>query len=304
MGDVTLPSGGRESSGESRLPNQESADAAPDVGGWWRDRRRNLGPYTSPPVSLVTVVLRPSVVTLTLSDPERRNALSGAMFDALEAALAGVAADARSSVLRLRGDGPAFCAGFDLAACVDDAALLATFIRRLSRLNRQLRRLPQVVVAEVQGAALAGGCAMLSACDFVCVAPDAQLGYPVHRIGVSPAVSLPTLLGAAGGAARPLLMSSEVVDGRRARSIGLASHCAESAAGLPQFVDALCASLGLKGPRALAATKSWLNELDGSNLDDAFDRTADGSAALCDGDECVSMLRAFWAARRGRPGAN
>ena len=247
---------------------------------------------------LVRLELDVPCVTLTLCDPARRNAMSTAMFDALGAAVAAAGRHETSAVLRIRGEGPAFCAGFDLGACVEDRTLLASFIRRLSRLNRAVRRLRQVVVVEVQGAALAGGCALLSACDFVCVAPDATLGYPVHRIGVSPAVSLPTLRAATGGAARPLVLGGALVDGRTALRIGLATHCSSDAAALPALVDDLVARLASKGPQALAATKRWLNELDGSDRDDAFDRTAEGSARLCDGDECVAMLHAFWNARK------
>jgi methylglutaconyl-CoA hydratase len=249
-------------------------------------------------VPLVRLELRQPCVTLTLADPDRRNALSTAMFDALEAGVAAVGRHESSWILRIRGEGPAFCAGFDLGACIADRTLLATFIRRLSRLNRTIRRLRQVVVVEVHGAALAGGCALLSACDFVCVAPDATLGYPVHRIGVSPAVSLPTLTSATGGSARPLTLGGDLIDGPSALRIGLATHCAPSPDRLPALVDELVEQLASKGRVALGATKRWLNELDGSLHDQAFERTAEGSAALCAGDECVSMLNTFWNTRK------
>jgi enoyl-CoA hydratase/carnithine racemase len=249
-------------------------------------------------VPLVRLEFPGRTATLTLADAERRNAMSVAMFDALESAVAAVARHEASVVLRIRADGPAFCAGFDLGACVADSTLLASFIRRLSTLNRSIRRLRQVVVVEVQGAALAGGCAMLSACDFVCVAPDVTLGYPVHRIGVSPAVSLPTLTQATGGAARPLTLGGDLIDGRTALRIGLATHCAAAPDALPSLVDGLVERLLTKGPNALAATKRWLNELDGSDRDDAFERTAEGSAALCGGSECLAMLTTFWNSRK------
>lgn len=244
---------------------------------------------------MVEVELFPRVATITLNDPDRRNALSEAMFTALESGLAAAAGHEPSSVLRLRGAGSAFCAGFDLAACVDAPAVLADFIRRLSGLLRTIRRMRHVVVAEVRGSALAGGCALLSACDFVCVATDARLGYPVHRIGISPAVSLPTLRCGAGGAARSILLSGDLVDGPTARSLGLATHVSDD----PSVdADRLCASLAEKGPHALAATKRWLNELDGSDRDEAFDATSEGTALLSTGEESQRLLREFWGARR------
>jgi len=155
------------------------------------------------------------------------------------------------------------------------------------------------VIAQVHGAALAGGCALLAGCDFVVTSPDAQLGYPVHRIGVSPAVSLPALVAGAGhGGARRITMGGDIFDGAQAVRIGLASHCAPSAAELEPFVDALADRLMGKGPHAMRATKRWLNELDGS-ADPVLHRHAElASAAAASGDEFAGLLRAFWEARQ------
>jgi len=243
--------------------------------------------------------------TLTLADPARRNAMGTAMFAALDAALtaaearAGAALGDRIDLLLLRGEGPAFCAGFDLGACVDRSALLADFVHALSRCVQRLRRLPCPVVAQVQGAALAGGCAVLAGCDFVVVAPDAQLGYPVHRIGVSPAVNLPALLAnALPGRVRALTMGGALLDGQQAVAQGLATQCADTAETLPAETDALVERLLAKGPEALRATKHWLNELDGSGDPARYPAAAAASAAAADGAEFPTMLRDFWAKQR------
>lgn len=248
---------------------------------------------------------------ITLADPGRRNALGTAMFTALHERLlvAALAADDRllrpdgtpagADVVVLRGEGQSFCAGFDLAACVDSPALLRTLVMELSRAVQSLRALGIPVIAQVQGSALAGGCALLAGCDFVVVAPDAQLGYPVHRIGVSPAVTVPALMGGAGaGAARAITVGGRVHDGAEAMRAGLATHCARSAGSLQHEVDALADLLVSKGPRALRATKRWLNELDGSMQEARFLHAAEASAAAADGDEFARMLREFWAARQ------
>lgn len=163
---------------------------------------------------------------------------------------------------------------------------------------RALRALPVPVVAEVQGAALAGGCALLAGCDFVMVAPDARLGYPVHRIGVSPAVTLPALMANAGaGRSREIAMGGALYDGAEAVRVGLAARCAASALALPAEARSLCEALARKGPHALRATKAWLNDLDGTRSDARFEHTAAASAAAAEGDEFATLLRAFWAAR-------
>lgn len=247
---------------------------------------------------------------ITLCDPARRNALGEAMFAALHERLlvAALAADGRllaadgsakgADVVLLRAEGPSFCSGFDLGTCVERPATLRAYVHELSRAVRALRTLPVPVIAEVRGTAAAGGCALLAGCDFVVVAPDVQLGYPVHRIGVSPAVTLPALSANAGhGPARSVAMGGAMHDGPSAVRAGLATHCAADAASLAAQVDALAGTLASKGPIALRATKRWLNELDGS-ADEARHLHAEAaSAAAADGDEFATMLRAFWSSR-------
>ena len=238
------------------------------------------------------------IAMISLNDPAKRNALSLPMFDALDQSLARIASDSAIHVVVLRGEGAAFCAGFDLGAAVEQSDLLPQYIARLSLLNRGLRRLPQVVVAAVHGAAIAGGCAILSACDFVVVAADARVGYPVHTIGISPAVTIPTLRLAIGdGAARNLLLSGELIDGVEAHRRGMATHLALSPeAALAQAMERARA-LAQKPPKALRTTKAWLNELDGSLRDAPFDATAQDSAAASMHDQSRAMLRAFWSRR-------
>jgi enoyl-CoA hydratase/carnithine racemase len=156
------------------------------------------------------------------------------------------------------------------------------------------------IIAAVEGPALAGGCALLSACDFVVVAEGALLGYPVHRIGVSPAVTTPTLLAAIGsGAARSLLFAGELLDAKRSVEIGLATRTA-AAGEARRHARALAEALATKGHAAMRATKRWLNELDGTDRDDAFDRAAAVSVEVSEGEEARAMLAAFWSSRGGR----
>lgn len=240
------------------------------------------------------------VAELTLRDAPRRNALGTAMFDALHAALSAAhdRPTERMRVLLLRGDGPVFCGGFDLSECVQRPATLRTLVERLSAAVRSLRALPVPVVAQVQGAALAGGCALLAGCDFVVVSPDAQLGYPVHRIGVSPAVSLPALLPMAGaGRAREAAMGGTLYTGSEAVRVGLATQVAPSTGDLAAAVQALGERLASKGPHALQVTKAWLNELDGTMDAARFVHAAAASAAAAEGDEFATLLAAFWSQR-------
>jgi enoyl-CoA hydratase/carnithine racemase len=107
---------------------------------------------------------------------------------------------------------------------------------------------------------------------------------------------------AIGGAARPLALSGDLLDGPAALALGLAARCAPPEA-LSATVAELLRALSTKGPHALAATKRWLNELDGTVRDDAFLRTSEASAALVAGEETREMLHTFWESRRRSRGA-
>lgn len=239
------------------------------------------------------------VAGVTLNDPDRRNALGLAMFNGLDDALTRLHTNDSVNVVVFRGAGSAFCAGFDLAAAVEQPELMGTYIERLSGVLRAIRRLPQTVIASVHGAAIAGGCAMLSACDFLCVSDEATLGYPVHALGVSPAVTLPTLMQLIGeDPARSLVMTGRVIDGIEAQRIGLASHRAPNDEELVAVTNELAQRLASHGLNALRVTKAWMNELDGSMDDSRFDAPVRGSTPLASGDEAAHRLREFWNSRR------
>lgn len=197
-----------------------------------------------------------AIERLVLSRPERRNALTPAMLEDLAEHIE-LAHDAH--VLLLLGDGKVLCAGFDLDLCVGDEgdANLRRLLDGLSRCIVAMRALPCPVVIGVQGAAIAGGCALLGGGDVAIAHPDAKLGYPVTRLGISPAVSAP-FMGVAPGQGRRLLLDPGLIDGRRAHEIGLVHELSdEPAARALEVAEELAA----KPAQSLATTKRWLNEL-------------------------------------------
>jgi enoyl-CoA hydratase/carnithine racemase len=168
----------------------------------------------------------PSITVLTLNRPDRLNALTDELIDALYAALDAADADSDCQVVVLTGAGRGFCAGFDLSS--DTAAELSTGDRESprSRLRGQyrwagiparIRSLRVPVVAAVNGAAAGGGLAIALAADLrVCsssakfVVANVKLGLSGGEMGI--AYLLPRLVGTAGAAelmltGRPLLAS-------------------------------------------------------------------------------------------------
>ena len=235
------------------------------------------------------------VASVTLCDAARRNALSTAMFADFTHSLDELQSTTpQPTVLILRSEGAHFCSGFDLAAIVQAPLLAIELLASLSHIIRRLKRLDAIVIAEVRGAALAGGCALLTACDFVVAAPDAQLGYPTHRIGISPAVSIPSLLPKTRGATRSLLVSNDIVSGTRAHALGLVTHVADDP---HTAANALATQLLCKEPVALRATKRYFNTLENTDENAVFDAALHASAQLAHGEEFTRMLTAFWAAK-------
>jgi methylglutaconyl-CoA hydratase len=243
---------------------------------------------------LVKTSIANGIATLELARPEARNALSRELIAELGAAVDAIGRDASVRVLVLGGEGKSFCAGMDLKAVADDPIAMGEMLRALSRASRAIRRLSIPTIARVQGAAIGGGCGLMVVCDFAVTHAEAKLGYPEVDLGICPAVVAPWLMKKIGaGAARAMLLAGGTMSGEEGFRRGLATHLvAES--DLVATAQQLAERLAKGGPKALAATKHWLNELDGS-LDDAIaDEAAEISARIIAGDEAQSRLRAAW----------
>lgn len=239
---------------------------------------------------------RRTVAVVTIDRQEKRNALTPSLLENIAGVAALVhAGEGKAHAIVLAGAGPTFCSGFDLALCKADPMMMADLLTRLSRAVRALRNCTVPVVAAAQRAAIAGGCALLAGCDFVITDADAKLGYPVVRLGVSPAVSSTTLRLAIGqGHARERLLDPELITGVEAARIGLASECVDSPEDvLPRAIE-LATTLARKPHHALVATKRWLNEIDGSTNSALHDAALSASLALAGGEEEQLRLKALW----------
>ncbi len=247
-------------------------------------------------MSLIDVQHDSGICTLTLNRPEKRNALSPELISELEDQLAAVGTDAHLRVLILAGAGKSFCAGMDLQGVLDDPERMAGMLHGLSRAMRMVRRLSVPTIARVQGAAVGGGCGLCVVADFAVSHPEAKLGYPEVGLGVCPAVVAPWLVKRIGaGPAREMLLAGGTMTGADALHRGLvtALHPREELEGAAMdLAHHLCKG----GRHAMAVTKRWLNELDGS-LDDApLDRAAELSAEVIATDEARERLQAVFKA--------
>jgi methylglutaconyl-CoA hydratase len=214
------------------------------------------------------------VLTLTLNRPDKCNALSRELIDALRAAADQADLDSDVQVVVIRGAGRDFCAGLDLAELLGsvDRSLgdNEADALRLGELFLSLRRMPKPVIAAVRGNALAGGCGLATACDLVLASSDARLGYPEVQRGFVPAVVLVLLRRLVGEKlAFDLAATGRLLTAEEARHAGLISRVL-----LPETFDtdiaSVAAALAGGSATALGLTKRLLYELDGLSVADGI----------------------------------
>ena len=189
---------------------------------------------TTMPSSNVAWDINGSVAVVTLNRPEARNALTWDMYDALVEACDAAEADENVRVLIIRGSGGAFAAGTDISqfrefANGDDGV---AYERRLDAVIDRIERVPIATIAEVDGAAVGGGCAIAMACDLRICSERARFGVPVARtlgncLSMANTARLVDLIGPA--LTRDLLLTGRLIDAREAAAAGLASVVVPSA---------------------------------------------------------------------------
>lgn len=175
--------------------------------------------------------VRPGISVLTLDRPDRLNAMSRELVSDLHDALDEIAADRECRVVVLTGAGRGFCSGLDLKETGDAAAEAdggppagMRVQQHIATLVPQLRRLPQPVIAAVNGPATGGGLALALACDVRIAAESARFNVAFIRVGLSGcdigvSYLLPRLVGASR--AFELMLTGRMIDAAEADRIGL-----------------------------------------------------------------------------------
>ncbi|WP_010138367.1 enoyl-CoA hydratase [Oceanicola sp. S124] len=240
------------------------------------------------------------VAQLVLNAPERLNALSDAMLEALDEALGALAGDRGIRVVLLSGAGRAFCAGHDLkemqaARQAEDggAAAFADLFARCARVMTAIRDLPQPVIALPHGIATAAGCQLVASCDMAIAAEGTRFGVNGVNIGLfcsTPMVALSR--NVPRKQAFEMLTTGAMIDCTRAAELGLINR-AVPADRLQAEGEALAATLAGKLDIALRIGKrAFYHQLE-LPVDAAYDYTAEVMVANMleqDTDEGISAF--------------
>ncbi len=248
--------------------------------------------------SLVHRRIAGAVVTVTLDRPAQRNALDPALLEQLVAALRAAVADPTLRILVLRGAGPVFCSGLDLAAA-SAPGQAERCIRPMRDVLELLADSRLVSIAAIQGAAIAGGAGLASACDFALATRDATFGFPEVRRGIVPALLVPFLRRQLRERdAREFLLLGKLFAAPQALAAGLINRVVDDEAALELELRRTIGALLEAGPEALAETKRLLRAAWPSPLAADLDTAA---AIHLSGRDASEAAEALAASRAKRP---
>lgn len=235
------------------------------------------------------------VATITLNQPDNRNAMTPALMDGLGSSLESALRDESARVIVLTNNGAAFSAGADLKG-----GGLAPSKFDLPYILGRIQDSPKPVVGRIAGHCMGGGVGLAAACDISVARSDVMFGFTEVRMGVAPAIiSVVCLPKMRRGDALELFLTGERITADRAREVGLVNLVADPEE-LDSRLDSLVAKLLAGAPGALAASKQLVFQVPGLGRDEAYAQTAETSRTLFASAEAQEGIAAF---RDKRPAA-
>jgi len=239
------------------------------------------------------------IAALTLNRGDRMNPLSTAMLAALQAELDRAGADESIRAVVLAGAGKHFCAGHDLREmrAHPDKAWQSALFEQCSRLMLTLIRLPQPVIARVQGVAVAAGCQLVSMCDLAVAADVARFALPGVTSGIfctTPGVGVARNL--ARKHALEMLFTGDQIDAATAERWGLVNRVVPLAE-LDAAVAALARKVASHSPAVVKLGKQFFYEQVEKNIADAYALASEGMACNMMLDDAAEGIDAFIAKR-------
>lgn len=235
---------------------------------------------------------------ITLNRPDKRNALNFQVVAELKEVFKNSSEDDNVKVIILKANGKAFCAGADLAYLqqlqantyeenLEDSSHLKELFYQIYTLNK-------VVIAQVHGHAIAGGCGLATVCDFAFTVPDAKFGYTEVRIGFIPAIVKVFLLRKIGEAkAKQLLLTGELISAQEARELSLVNEVI-SPEQLESHVLSFARMLAIKNSgQSMAFTKQMIANVQAMSLEDGLQHAAEMNAKARASEDCQKGIAAF-----------
>lgn len=235
---------------------------------------------------------------ITLNRPEKRNALNAHFVSELKEVFSTAENDSDCKIIVLKAEGDVFCGGADLAYLQKlqsnsyDANLADS--THLMELFQQIYTLPKVVIAQIQGHAIAGGCGLATVCDLAISTEEAKFGYSEVKIGFIPAIVSVFLIKQIGVAkSKELLLTGKIISAEEAEGFGLINQvCTKEK--LENNVMELATNLvQTTSADSLALTKQLINEVSDKSISEGFKWAAEMNAKARETNDCQKGISAF-----------
>ncbi len=239
-----------------------------------------------------------NILEIILNRPDKRNALNSDFVAELRQAFETADLDEQIRVIILKGMGKAFSAGADLAYLqqlqnntYDENLQDST---HLMELFKTMYFHKKIIIAQVEGHALAGGCGLATVCDFIFSVPEALFGYTEVKIGFIPAIVMFFLLRKTNeNIARQLLLTGKLISAEEAYKIGLVYHIS-SAEHIGKEVMVFAEKLAEEtSGEAIALTKKMIAEIQSMESMEALKYAASQNAVARATHDCKKGIGAF-----------
>lgn len=235
---------------------------------------------------------------ILLNRPEKRNALGPQLVKDLKELFTIAEKDEHTKIIVLKAEGEAFCAGADLAYLQElqnntfEENLIDS--NNLKELFEQIYTLKKVVIAQIEGHAIAGGGGLATVCDFSFAIPEAQIGFTEVKIGFVPAIISVFIIRKIGEAkAKQLLLTGELIKMQEAKNLGLINYIStkESISNdVKSFATKLCKTTS---GDSLELTKKLLANIWHYNFLEGLDYASEMNAKARSTKDCKAGISAF-----------
>ncbi len=249
-------------------------------------------------MELVEFQLAQRIGYITLNRPEKKNALNTALVAALLDTFEQAIDNDQVKVIVIRAKGDVFSAGADLGylqqlqnnSAEDDYRDTAA----IKDLFYTICTAPKIVIAQVEGHAIAGGCGLASVCDIIFSVPEAKFGYSEVKIGFIPAIVSCFLVRRLGeGRVRELLLSGSLIDAVTAAQYGLVNFIAGSAEIGERVHQYAAERVQTVSGNSIALTKQLLTDLQDVSLKSALEQAVSLNVSVRASEDCKKGIRAF-----------
>ena len=221
---------------------------------------------------MISYTLRDGIGIIKLNRPDKRNALHPDLVKLMKEKLNEIRDDDKVKVLIITGEGKTFCAGADLSYLNELKNFSSIENEKdsedLAEMFLMIYKFPKPTIAAVNGAAIAGGCGLASVCDLI-VADEShsKFGYSEVKIGFVPAIVSIFIIKRIGeGIARQLLLTGEIISGKRAYEVGFVNYLYNN---VLEGATEVASKILKYSSFSMKETKSMINAVSGLSVDDA-----------------------------------